>query len=281
MRLAFGVEYKGSIYSGWQFQGHSTQTIQYYVQQAFSFVANEAVLVHASGRTDAGVHGLEQVCHFDTNAKRTEFSWRQGANTQLPADIRIKWVKHVDAEFHARYKALFRDYIYIIHQTPVPSALLGQIVTSWREPLCAAHMAAAAKALLGEHDFSAFRAAGCQASHPVRRLLEIDVWQQGDFLAVAVRGNAFLQHMVRNIVGTLLVIGSGRQEISWANTLLQAKDRTLAAPTAPANGLYFRTTHYSSRFEISSSLQTPFCLFDQLQASWPSEYQGIDFGDRL
>lgn len=281
MKIAFGVEYQGSTYSGWQFQGHSDRTIQNHVQQAFGFVANHDIHVFASGRTDAGVHALQQVCHFETSASRSGFSWRQGANTRLPSDIRIKWVRLVHDDFHVRFKALYRDYIYIIHQTEVPSALWGQTVTSWREPLSVELMSLAAKTLLGEHDFSAFRAAGCQARHPIRQIHEADVWQVGEFIAFAIRGNAFLHHMVRNLTGSLLLIGAGRQPVSWLETLLEGGDRSVAAPTAPAQGLYFRNTHYADRWQIPANTGTPYGLFDQFQSSWPEGYADVDFGDRL
>lgn len=277
---AIGVEYLGHSFSGWQFQGHQPNTIQHFLQEAISFVANQPTQVLASGRTDAGVHALEQICHFESSANRSLFNWRQGANTRLPREIRVKWVAETSADFHARYKALFRDYIYIIHQTEVSSAVWGRQVTSWRKPLNVVAMNQAVKLLIGEHDFSAFRATGCQAKHPVRRIFEADVWQQGEFIAVAIRGNAFLQHMVRNIVGNLLVIGEQLQAPEWIDYLLQQRNRHIAAPTAAASGLYFRTSHYSDKFGLKASLKSPFGLFDDKLALWPAHYSHIDFGHR-
>ena len=281
MKLAIGVEYLGGQYSGWQFQGHEPNTIQNHVQQALSFVANEPVLVHASGRTDAGVNALAQICHFETNVERSLFSWRQGANTRLPKDIRIQWVQEVDDHFHGRLKALYRDYIYVIHQSQVPSAVWGQQVTTWRKSLDVQAMRDGAQCLIGEHDFSTFRAAGCQSKSPVRRILEASLWQQGDFLAFAIRGNAFLQHMVRNIVGSLLMVGEGAQKPCWISGLITGKDRSQAGPTALAQGLYFRTTHYAPHFGIQDHGTTPFGLFDSNLRYWPAAYPDVDFGDRI
>ncbi|HBF06620.1 MAG TPA: tRNA pseudouridine(38-40) synthase TruA [Gammaproteobacteria bacterium] len=281
MKIAIGVEYLGTPFSGWQFQGHEKNTIQYYLQQALGFVANEDILIHASGRTDAGVNAMEQVCHFDTNVIRSDFSWRQGANTKLPKEIRIKWAQEAHEDFHSRYMALYRDYIYIIEQTPVVSALWRDQATPWRKPLNVAAMAEGVKHLIGEHDFSAYRAAGCQAKHPVRRLMEADVWQKGPFIGVAIRGNAFLHHMVRNIVGSLLVVGEGQKQPIWMKELLDGKDRNKAGATAPPQGLYLRTTHYAKRFNIPTTGSTPFVLFDDKIETWPKAYPDLDFGDRL
>ncbi len=281
MKIAIGVEYLGMPFSGWQFQGHEKNTIQYYLQEALSFVANEEITIHASGRTDAGVSAMEQVCHFETNSIRSDFSWRQGANTRLPKEIRVRWAVQIDDEFHARYKALYRDYIYIIQRSPVSSALWSNQATPWRFDLNVEKMNQAVKSLIGEHDYTSFRAAGCQAKHPVRRIMEADVWEKGDFIAIAIRGNAFLHHMIRNIVGNLLQIGEGKKTISWMKELLEIKNRSLGAPTAPPQGLYLRTTHYANRFKIDSTMRTPFSLFDPELGGWPKDYPALDFGDRI
>ena len=275
-RIAFGVEFLGADFSGFQFQGHDTNTIQYHLQNAVNFVANEAPVLHYSGRTDAGVHAMEQVCHFDTHAIRTPFSWRQGMNTKLPESIRVLWAEEVSSEFHSRYKTSFRDYIYLIDMSPVQSAIFRKQMTWTRETLDLKAMQIAAQHFIGEHDYSAFRAKSCQAKHPIRRILEANVWQKGSILAFAVRGNAFLHHMVRNMVGSLIKIGMGEQSPSWIAELMATKNRHIAAPTAPAYGLYLRAIHYPSNLapkaQSSSRYLSPMGLFDDELKAWPSEY---------
>jgi len=284
MIIAVGVEYLGGPYSGWQYQGHSDNTVQEQVQKALSFVANEPISVFATGRTDSGVSAFEQVCHFQTNVQREPYNWRQGANTQLPKSIRIHWVKQVDPDFHARFKALYRDYIYIIHRTAVASALCADHALAWRQPLNTSAMAQACTYLKGTCDYSAFRAASCQAKHAVRTIFEADIFTQGDFIAFAIRGNAFLHHMVRNIVGSLLLVGQEDQPPEWIATLLEQGDRAVAGPTAPPQGLYLRTTYFAPRYAIPSTTKTPFGLFDRELAAWPqnpSQYIDYNFGSRL
>jgi len=275
-RIAIGVEYLGSSFNGWQFQGHNTNTIQNHVQNALGFVANEPIKLHYSGRTDSGVHALEQVCHFDTQALRTPFSWRQGVNSQLPRDVRVRWAEEVSMDFHSRYTTSFRDYIYLIDSTPVASAIFRQQMTWCRQVLDLEAMQEAATYFKGEHDFSAFRATGCQAKHPVRRMLEVDLWQKGNILAYAVRGNAFLYHMVRNMVGSLLIIGRGEQKPQWIKELLQQKNRHKAGATAAADGLYLRAIHYpvdiAPKAQSQRQVLSPFGLFDDELKAWPKRY---------
>lgn len=245
-RYAACVEYLGGRYFGWQRLSHGP-SVQAEVEKALSKVANSPVEVTCAGRTDSGVHGLGQVVHFDTEAIRPEYGWMRGANVHLPDDISISWVKEVDDSFHARYSAAWRRYCYVIHVRPSRSGLLNGRVCHWHKPLDVEPMQKAAQFLLGEHDFTSFRAAGCQANTPNRCLTFIDVRAHNsskDVITVEVVGNAFLHHMVRNIVGTLLEIGMGNQPIEWTKQLLEIKDRTQAGVTAPAEGLYFMEVGY-------------------------------------
>lgn len=279
-RWCCGVEYHGGQLSGWQFQGHHTNTVQYELEHALSQVGAEQIQVHGSGRTDKGVHALEQVCHFDSSAARTAYAWRQGANRHLPAGIRIRWVQAVPSNFHARYNALFRDYLYIIEQSQVRSAIWGSQVMHCRANLDVAAMTNAAEVLQGEHDFSTFRAAACQSKHAMRYLFECDVWQAQSYVGIAIRGNAFLQHMVRNIVGSLVLVGAAERPIDWLAQILEQKNRELAGPTAPAQGLYLQRVHYRESFELPTQLLTPMNLFASQLTSWPKYYPNFDFRGR-
>ncbi len=248
-RYALGIEYDGSGYCGWQHQDHC-RAVQTQVEAALSRIAAHPVQVRCAGRTDTGVHALNQVVHFDADASRPERAWVEGANTHLPDDVRIRWVKPVADDFDARFSAVARQYRYVIYNDATPSALLRGRVTPVREPLDAARMHRAAQALIGEHDFSSFRAAGCQAKHPRRNVQWITVSRRGPLVFVDIRANAFLHHMVRNIVGSLIRIGTGEREEGWMAALLALRDRTQAAETAPAQGLYFVTAFYPSALVI-------------------------------
>ena len=249
MRIALGIEYDGSAYCGWQHQDHCP-AVQTEVERAVGFVADHPVEVVCAGRTDTGVHALNQVVHFDTEAQRPLRAWVEGVNTRLPDAIRIHWTKPVDAAFDARFSAIARRYRYVIHNAPTRSALLRQRVTWVREPLDAAAMHVAAQALLGEQDFSSFRAAGCQARHPIREVQRVSVQRQGEIVFLDIQANAFLHHMVRNIAGSLIKVGLGQQPTTWIAELLAQKDRTQAAETAPASGLYFVTAVYPAALAI-------------------------------
>jgi len=246
---ASGIAYAGTAYCGWQFQ-HHCPSVQGALQKALSSVANEPVALHCAGRTDAGVHALAQVAHFETQADRPTKAWVQGVNTQLPSDIRVQWAQPVPPDFHARFSAHARSYRYVIHNRAVASAHFADRMTWVRETLDAQCMHQAAQSVLGEHDFSAFRAAGCQAKHAWRAVQSLDVSRQGHLVMVDVRANAFLHHMVRNLVGSLIVIGHHQRPVSWLATLLAQKDRTLAAKTAPAQGLYFVNAHYPKPYGL-------------------------------
>jgi tRNA pseudouridine38-40 synthase len=243
MRYAIGIEYEGSGFMGWQRLPHGP-TLQAEVERALSFVADHPVEAVCAGRTDAGVHALCQVAHFDSGAQRSERGWVLGCNSRLPPDVVLRWCRPVADGFHARYGARARRYRYRILDRRIRPALLRQLVAWERNPLDAAAMHAAAQALLGEHDFSSFRTVQCQAKHPVRRIHAIAVSRVGEELWVEVEGNAFLHHMVRNIVGTLLPVGRGDMPPGWVAEVLAARDRRAAGPTAPAQGLCFLGPRY-------------------------------------
>jgi tRNA pseudouridine38-40 synthase len=249
MRYALGIEYDGSEFLGWQ-RNHESATVQGAVEDALSFVAHHPVDVVCAGRTDAGVHAACQVVHFDSDAARNDRAWQLGGNTRLPRSVRLLWCRTMPDEFHARYSARARRYRYSILNRAVPPAMQRHFLSWERLPLDAERMHRAAQALLGEHDFSAFRTAQCQAKHPVRELQSITVSRAGDWVSVDVQANAFLHHMVRNIVGALLPIGRGEQSESWAGELLAGKDRTVAGPTAPAQGLVFLGPKYPGEWSL-------------------------------
>ena len=248
-RIALGIEYDGSAFFGWQAQ-RSQRSVQGCITEAVSSVANEPVVIHGAGRTDTGVHALQQVAHFDTGASRSSRQWVLGANANLPEDVRVQWAQVVPDEFDARRSALERRYRYLLFESEVDAPLLRRRVWRVRGPLDTAAMSAAAVAWLGENDFSSFRAAGCQSHTPMRRLTRVGVERVGRQVALEFTANAFLHHMVRNLVGTLVEIGLGRQPAAWAAELLAARDRRLAAETAPAAGLTLVDVRYPERFAV-------------------------------
>jgi tRNA pseudouridine38-40 synthase len=252
-RIAIGLEYDGTDFLGWQIQA-AGRSIEGVLAAAASFVAGETVTVHGSGRTDAGVHALAQVAHFDTRVTRTERQWLLGINSNLPPDVAVRWVREVPPEFDARRSALWRRYRYTILQRAARPALDRERVWWLRQPLDCAAMTAAATALLGEHDFSAFRAAGCQAKTARRRLMAIRVAVRRDAASAVVTleftANAFLQHMVRNLVGTLAAIGGGELPPSAAAAILATRDRTAAGVAAPPCGLALVEVHYPETYAL-------------------------------
>lgn len=255
-RIACRVEYKGQAYSGWQFQTHSP-SVQENVEQALSKVANHPVSIICAGRTDSGVHSTGQIIHFDANVERSSYSWQMGANSNLNDDIAITWASEVDSEFHARFSAGSRSYRYIIHNVNNRSALFHRMVTTFYPALDAEKMHEAAQHLLGKHDFSSYRAAGCQANSPIRDLTAISVCRQGDFIYLDITANAFLHHMVRNIVGVLLAIGTGEQPVDWTRTVLSYKDRTKGGVTARPYGLYLVRVQYPPEYNIPQNIPLP------------------------
>jgi len=250
-RYALGIEYNGCSFSGFQRQiSPSLPTVQGTLEEALSFIANSPVAISCAGRTDAGVHGSGQVVHFDSPSNRDEKAWVMGTNTRLPADIRVQWARQVADDFHARHSALSRRYRYVIYCGKVkPACLIGQL-THVPEDLDVNLMHEAARFLVGEHDFSAFRAAGCQSNTPMREVKFVEARRQGRFIVLEIEANAFLQHMVRNIVGSLMQVAAGRKPVTWSAEVLTARDRSLAGVTARPDGLYLVGVEYPSRFGL-------------------------------
>lgn len=259
-RVALGVEYQGASFRGFQAQKHDPQTVQGYLQKALSWVADETITLVCAGRTDAGVHATGQVVHFDTLAVRPNKAWVHGVNARLPDGIAVNWAENVPASFHARFSARNRTYRYLVQNTPARPAILSQQVTWEKKPLSVEHMREAASFLIGEHDFSAFRASQCQARSPVRTMEYINILEQGRFLVVEIQANAFLHHMVRNIMGVLLHIGAGFQSVGWAKAVLDSRDRSQGGVTAPAQGLYLVNVDYPKEFTIPTRLPGPLML---------------------
>jgi tRNA pseudouridine38-40 synthase len=250
MRIALGIEYDGSNFRGWQIQQAGVPTVQGCLEKALSQVAAQCVNTVCAGRTDAGVHGIEQVVHFDTDAQRPLRAWLLGVNSNLPGDISLRWAQPVAETFHARFSALSRCYRYIILNRPYRSALQRKRATWQRGPLNHEPMAEAATHLLGEHDFTSFRATACQANSPIRTIYNLTVERQGDYLAIDIEANGFLHHMVRNVAGVLLAIGRGEQLTGWPRDLLKVRNRALAGVTAPAEGLYLKGIRYPAEFGL-------------------------------
>lgn len=253
MRIAAGIEYDGRPYCGWQYQDHSP-SVQAKVEKAFSHVANHELRVVCAGRTDTGVHATGQVIHFDTDAQRSDYSWLRGSNTNLPPSVSVQWIKQVDDEFHARFSATQRAYRYVICNRPGRSAVFNGLVTWNHLPLQLERMQVAAKHFLGEHDFSSFRASGCQAKSPVRTIHKLELTQQGEFIVIDIEANAFLHHMVRNIAGVLMAIGCGDAEPGWAKEVLEHRDRKLGGVTASPSGLYLTRVGYPEHFAIPQAV---------------------------
>ena len=246
MKIALGVEYLGTDFHGWQIQKSGLRTVQGVVEPALSKIANHPVRVFCSGRTDAGVHAQEQVIHFETQTTRTEGAWLFGGNANLPSDVNFKWAKEVNDDFHARFNAHARSYEYKIHHHPVRSSLKTGYYLWEPRSLNIDDMRKAAAFLVGEHDFSCFRGSMCQAKSPIKTIEYLQIDEIGDDLIIKVKANAFLHHMVRNLVGTLLKIGRGEESPEWMLSVLNSKDRKQAGPTAEPQGLYFIKAHYQT-----------------------------------
>lgn len=245
---AIGVEFIGTNYRGWQRQ-QTVDSIQARLESALSKIANEPIEVIAAGRTDAGVHAGNMVAHFTTTAHRTEYNWMRGVNTLLPDDIALRWITPMPFDFHARFGAIARRYRYITLNQPHRPAILRHQVTHVYEPLDMDKMAQASKLLIGTHDFTSFRAAQCQSNQPVRTVSHAKLFQHGAFLVLDIQADGFLHHMVRNIMGVLFAIGKDELGADEITRLIAAKDRTLAPPTASADGLYFINAYYPKRFQ--------------------------------
>ena len=262
MRIALIVEYDGSQYHGWQAQT-GLHTVQATLENALSQIANEEIKIICAGRTDTGVHATNQVVHFDTDKERAVRAWIYGANSFLPKDICVRWGKEMPDTFHARYSGLSRRYRYIIHNTPIRSALLRSNVTWQYRQLDHRTMHAAAQFLLGEHDFTSFRSIECQSKTPMRSVLQISVERKQDFVIIDITANAFLHHMVRNVAGVLMAVGAARQSPEWVKEVLDAKDRKLGAETAPPYGLYLVSVAYPTEFGMIEQFSEP--LFFDLE----------------
>jgi tRNA pseudouridine38-40 synthase len=249
-RIVLGIEYDGSGFAGWQRQSHQ-RSVQQELELALSKIANHPVTVHCAGRTDTGVHALGQVVHFDAETERKLHSWQLGGNSQLPDDVRITWASNALGDFHARYSAIARFYRYVILNRPIKSALNRKQSTWCPIPLDADKMHQAAQYLIGHHDFSSFRAQGCQSKSPFREMYFIDVYRDGDKVIIDLSANAFLHHMVRNIVGALMAVGCGKRPVNWTQDLLEVKSRALAGVTAPPDGLYLAAVYYPEHYGIA------------------------------
>ena len=261
VKLALGIEYDGSRYYGWQRQ-NEVRSVQEKLEKALSKVANHPVVVFCAGRTDAGVHGTGQVVHFETTSQRADGAWTLGANANLPDDIAVRWVKAVPDEFHARFSATARRYRYVIFNQRLRPAILGKGITHFYHALDAEKMQRAGQCLIGENDFTSFRAVQCQSRTPWRNVMHLNVTRQGPYVIVDIKANAFVHHMVRNIVGSLMEIGCGNKPENWMAELLAAKDRTLAAATAKAEGLYLVAVDYPSHFALPQPALGPLFLAD-------------------
>lgn len=250
MRLAVGVQYDGSAFCGWQSQKSSIRTVQSCLEKAISTIANHQVSITCAGRTDAGVHGIGQVIHFDTKAIRSIRSWLLGINSVLPTDISLNWVQIVNDDFHARFSALSRCYQYLILDGSQKAALWQRRAACYYQQLETNKMHCAGQALVGQHDFSNFRAANCQAHTPVREIYSLRIQRIKKLVLLEIEANAYLYHMVRNITGVLIAIGSGSKPVEWAQEVLQCRSRKQLIVTAPAHGLYLKAVSYPNKFAL-------------------------------
>lgn len=248
-RIALGIAYRGSAYHGWQRQPEGP-TVQQCVEEALSRFVDAPIGVHCAGRTDAGVHAFNQVVHLDSPVEREAFSWLRGTNRHLPADIALQWAQPVEGDFHARFSAMARRYRYLLLESALRPALEAGAVGWTFRPLDGAAMRAAAAHLLGEHDFSSFRSSECQAKSPIKTLHALGIARHGAYWRFDFHASAFLHHMVRNLMGCLVAIGSGRRPPEWMAEVLAARDRDAAAPTFDAAGLYFCGADYDARHAI-------------------------------
>lgn len=251
MRVALGLSYDGVPYCGWQSQP-SLCGVQDYLEQAIAKIAQHNVRVHVAGRTDTGVHALGQVAHFDTETLRPMSAWVRGVNAFLPDTVRVEWAKAVDDSFHARFSAVARSYQYLLYNAPVASATLADKSGWFHLPLNVALMQEAAQCLLGEHDFSAFRAAECQAKSPIKTLHTFNITQFNRYILFDLTANAFLHHQVRNMVGALIYVGKGALSVQNLQHLLQQKNRLLSPPTFSPAGLYLTHVHYDEKWQLPS-----------------------------
>ncbi|NNN23906.1 MULTISPECIES: tRNA pseudouridine(38-40) synthase TruA [Pseudomonas] len=259
-RIALGVEFKGSRYRGWQRQEDGVPTVQGVLEKALSRVADHPVSLMCAGRTDALVHASGQVVHFDTTVERPLKAWIMGTNANLPGDISVTWAKVMPAHFHARFSAMARRYRYVIYNDQIRPAHQAEEVTWNHRPLDASRMREAARALVGTHDFTSFRAVQCQAKSPVKTVHHLEVIEHGRFIVLDIRANAFLHHMVRNFAGVLMTIGAGERPSEWAAEVLAARDRRAGGVTAHPYGLYLVRVEYPEEFVLPERYLGPHFL---------------------
>lgn len=262
MRFALGIDYEGTHYRGWQTQQEGVPSIQSTIEDVLSRIADHPVIIHAAGRTDAGVHASGMVAHFDTHAIRGHKSWLLGSNTWLPKDIALRWIHPVSEDFHARFKAVARRYRYIIFNSGQRSSQLAGKVTWHYHPLNFERMKIAANYLVGQHNFNSFRAVGCQSRNPNRHVHFLHLTKRGSFIILDIQADGFLHHMVRNIAGVLMAIGEGKAEPEWVQELLRVQDRTQGGVTASGSGLYFVDALYPPEFELPKEPLGPLWLVD-------------------
>ncbi|MGN9713794.1 tRNA pseudouridine(38-40) synthase TruA [Acinetobacter variabilis] len=259
-RFAVGIEFCGMNYRGWQTQQPGVISVQETIEKVLSKIADEPIILHGAGRTDAGVHATNMVAHFDTHALRSERGWLMGSNSQLPKDISIQWIKEMDDGFHARFKAQARRYRYIVYNHPVRPALLHKQVTHIYYPLDVKKMIEAAAKFEGTHNFESFRAAACQSNQPVRHVRHCRLIPHGPYLILDIQADGFLHHMVRNIMGCLLEIGQGMYGVDHIDHIFAAEDRKAAGVTAPPDGLYFIQAEYPEYFDLPKVPLGPYWL---------------------
>jgi tRNA pseudouridine38-40 synthase len=260
-RVALRLEYVGTEYHGWQAQKSGVDTVQGYVERGLSKIANHPVRVVCAGRTDSGVHATHQIVHFDTEASRPETAWILGTNANLPDSISVVWSGNVDSEFSARFSATSRQYCYYIRNSNIRSAIADQLLTRDHRHLDADAMHEAAQFLLGENDFSSFRASHCQSFSPVRNVTSVSVTRSGELIKIDITANAFLHHMVRNIAGVLMDVGAGVKPINWVTDLLAKKDRKQGSITASPSGLFLVNVSYPAHFGLPERPSLP--IFDR------------------
>ncbi len=263
MRIALGIEYDGTQYYGWQRQ-REVKSVQEELEKALTVIANHPVEVQCAGRTDAGVHGTGQVVHFDTTATRKMVAWSMGANANLPKNIAVRWAKEVPDEFHARFSATARRYRYVIYNHMFRPGIMSSGVSHYHGELDVERMHRAGQFLLGENDFTSFRAVHCQSRSPWRNMMHLNVTRHERYIMIDIKANAFVHHMVRNITGSLIAVGRGEQEPEWIQWLLEAKDRRLAGATAKAEGLYLVDVDYPEVFDLPKAPLGPLFLPENL-----------------
>ncbi|HWV14390.1 MAG TPA: tRNA pseudouridine(38-40) synthase TruA [Cellvibrio sp.] len=270
-RVALAIEYRGSDYHGFQVQPSGVKTVQQALEKALSKVADEPITLVCAGRTDAGVHATNQIIHFDTLARRPAKAWVMGTRPHLPDTVSVRWAKDVPPQFHARFSALNRTYRYLLSDGKTSSALLHDQITWSSRPLDLAAMREGAAHLVGRHDFTSFRATQCQAKSPVRTIEYLHLVRRGDLIVLEIQANAFLHHMVRNIVGVLLAVGAGDKPPAWVSEVLQSRDRSCAGVTAKPYGLYLVSVDFPEAFALPSELPGPLFLQEAIGGFAPAQ----------